>query len=70
MEWLETIRKGDLVRMVTSEKKEDFCVIRIHEVEDKRVSVVTNCGSKRWFSKDTGRSISNGCKYNLLPKER
>lgn len=68
MEWLENIKKGDQVRMITSDK--DFCVIRIHEVEDIRVSVVTNCGSKRWFSKDTGRSLSNGCKYNLLPKER
>ncbi len=66
---MKSLKKGSLIRLVYSDKRNDFSIVRVHEVEELRISIVSNCGYKEWFSTETGKSLSKSSKY-LLPKER
>ena len=65
-DFLKDAYKGMKVKLLFGKGKNDFTVLRIHDVVEDRVSVVTNCGFKRWFNKSNGVGIKTST-YRLQP---
>jgi hypothetical protein len=66
---LSELQKGSKVKLEYTEKFTGSSVVTtIHEVDDKYLCILTNCGNKRWFSKETGyekgKSYCNISPYN------
>jgi len=68
-DFLKNAYKGMKVKLLFNKSNNDFTVLSIHDVADDRVSVVTNCGFKRWFYKNNGVCVKSEI-YRLQPVGR